>query len=344
METTKKTAPGRLKYILPGVFFAILAIAIVLFFLFFKTSETEATIRIPQNATSQNVADSLSKYLGKDFASATLRFAKIFNADFSTRHGAYSIPAGTSAFRAARTLGFGAQTPVKITINGFRDKNLMLNRISSKLDFPADSLQLLLNDSDYLKTYGLTPENAMALFLDDTYELYWSASPENVLDKIGQNYLSFWDDSRREKASTMGLTPAQTVILASITDEETNALSEKGIIGRLYNNRLQKGMRLQSDPTIRFALNDFTIKRVKNEHLNVNSPYNTYRNAGLPPGPIRTTGKQTLDAILNSEPNPYLYMCAKEDFSGTHNFAVTFAEHSQNAARYRKALNERGIK
>lgn len=330
--------------ILLGVFFAIAALTAISFFLFHKKAETDATIRIPANASSKMVSDTLTKYFGDSFSSSTLRFAKLMNVDFTKRHGAYHITAGTSAFRTARRLGFGAQSPVKITINGFRNKDLMLDKISAKMDFPSDSLRKWLDNSEYMASYGLNPENAMALFLDDTYEMFWSSSAKNVLDKIGKNYLDFWDDQNKAKAREMNLTPAQVTIIASITDEETNNNSEKGTIGRLYNNRLQKGMRLQSDPTVRFALNDFTIKRVKGEHLNVNSPYNTYRNPGLPPGPIRTTGKNTLNAILSSEPNPYLYMCAKEDFSGTHNFASTFSEHSKNAARYRKALNERGIR
>ena len=198
--------------------------------------------------------------------------------------------------------------------------------------------------ADYLSNYDLTPENSLALFLDDTYEVYWSTSAKSVLDKIGENYLRFWTQERRQKASALGRTPAEMSILASITDEESNAAEEKGTIGRLYNNRLQKGMRLQSDPTVRFAVNDFTIRRVKGEHLKINSPYNTYKISGLPPGPIRTTGAKTIDLILNSEPNDYIYMCAKEDFSGRHNFAKDYAEHSANAMRYRKALDARGIK
>ncbi|MDE6028396.1 MAG: endolytic transglycosylase MltG, partial [Muribaculaceae bacterium] len=130
----------------------------------------------------------------------------------------------------------------------------------------------------------------------------------------------------------------------SIVDEETNAKEEKGAIGRLYINRLKKGMKLQADPTVRFALNDFTIRRVKGEHLKADSPYNTYRYPGLPPGPIRTTGKTTIDLLLDSAPNDYLFMCAKEDFSGTHNFASTYAEHQENARKYQKALDVRGIK
>ncbi len=332
-----------MRYIISGVIFAIIIAGFFCAPSVFRKADKEATIRIPLNATEKMVKDSLSRYIDEDFATKTIRLAGLMNADFSSRHGAYYIEKGTTVLRAARKLSHGAQTPVRITINGFRNRDVMLDRISAKLDFSADSLRRWLNDNVFLSAYGLNSQNATALFMDDTYEVYWSSSPKSLLDKIGQNYLDFWTEKRKEKARAMNLTPAEVMIIASITDEETNNISEKGTIGRLYNNRLQKGMRLQSDPTIRFALNDFTIKRVRGEHLNVSSPYNTYRNAGLPPGPIRTTSKQTVDAILDSKPNHYLYMCAKEDFSGTHNFATTFTEHSQNARRYQKALNARNI-
>ncbi|MDE6683040.1 MAG: endolytic transglycosylase MltG, partial [Muribaculaceae bacterium] len=242
-----------------------------------------------------------------------------------------------------RRLTHGAQTPVKITINGFRSLDNLTSRISAKLDFPADSLRKILADPEVMSPYGLTPDQALALFVDDTYELYWTASPEDVVKKIGANYLSLWNDKRRNRATILGLSPAQVMTICSIVDEETNAESEKGTIGRLYINRLNRGMKLQADPTVRFALDDFSIRRVKGEHLKADSPYNTYRYPGLPPGPIRTTGKTTIDLVLDSPANDYIFMCAKEDFSGTHNFASNYAEHQENARKYQKALDARGI-
>lgn len=330
-------------YILLGLAFVIIASLCSAYPYIVTGTPAEATIRIPANASSATVSDSLTKYYGKAFAGRVMRIAALRKTDFSKRHGAYSIEAGANALAVARKISSGAQTPVRITINGFRSLDLLAERIAAKMDFSADSLLSEIRNPETLSPYALTPSQALALFVDDSYEIYWSASPRELIDKIGRNYLSLWNEERRAKASSLGISPAETMILASITDEETNALSEKGTIGRLYINRLHKGMALQSDPTVRFALNDFTIKRVKGEHLQADSPYNTYRNKGLPPGPIRTTGKSTIDAILDSTPNDYLYMCAKEDFSGTHNFAATFAEHSDNARRYRKALDARGI-
>ena len=332
-------------YTLLGLALFIIVVLFVAYPILFTHSAGDATIRIPANATEHNVADTLSKYCGDSFSRQVMRLAKLRNVDFSKRHGAYLLPAGSNPLSAFRRLGYGGQTPVKLTVNGFRSLDLLCERIASRLDFPADSLKAYLADPENLKAYGLKPSQALALFLDDTYEVYWSASPEELVNKIGKNYLNYWYESdNSKKVAEMGITPADAMILASLADEETNAKSEKGTIARLYLNRLKKNMRLQSDPTVRFALNDFTIRRVKGEHLKVNSPYNTYQNAGLPPGPIRTTSRATLNAFIDSTPNDYLYMCAKEDFSGTHNFATTFAEHSQNARRYRQALNERGIR
>lgn len=304
----------------------------------------DAIIKIPAGATSRNVEDSLAKYLGEKYAGRVMRVANLDKIDFSKRHGAYLIPKGTSPLRAERRLTRGAQQPLTITVNGFRSLDRMAQRIAARLDFPADSLIKEATNPEFLAVYGLTPGQALAFFLDDSYEVYWSTSPEALLKKMGDNYNRVWNKTRRDKAAALGLTPVEISIVSSITDEETNKTDEKGQIGRLYINRLEKGMPLQADPTIRFALNDFTIRRVKGNHLKVDSPYNTYLNRGLPPGPIRTTSVTTIDKILDSAPSDHLYMCAKEDFSGYHNFASSYSEHQANALRYRKALDSRGIK
>lgn len=341
---TISKVPGRKIYLLSGLALAIVLLLVWLYPYIMSHTPKEALIRIPQNATRQAVSDSLTKYYGKRFADKVMNISRFPENNPAKRYGSYLIPKGSNPLSVMRRLTHGAQTPVKITINGFRSLDLLTSRISAKLDFPADSLNRLLADPEILSPYGLTPDQALALFVDDTYELYWTASPKDVIKKIGANYLSLWNDKRRNRATILGLTPAEVMTVCSIVDEETNAKSEKGTIGRLYINRLNKGMKLQADPTVRFAVGDFTIRRVKGEHLKTDSPYNTYRYPGLPPGPIRTTGKSTIDLVLDSEPNDYIFMCAKEDFSGTHNFATTYAEHQENARKYQKALDERGIK
>lgn len=307
------------------------------------SAPSSATIKIPAGATVTNVTDTLTKYLGKGYAGKVMRLAKMRGTDFSTRHGAYLIEAGENPLTAMRRITGGAQQPVTITINGFRLLPVLEEKVAAKFDFSTDSLKNVLADPELLTRYGLTPSDAMALFLNDSYEFYWSTSPEEIVEKIGMHWNEVWNEERRSKASALGLTPAQLTRIASIVDEETNALEEKGTVGRLYINRLDKGMRLQADPTVRYAVGDFTIRRVTGKHLQVDNPYNTYRYAGLPPGPIRTTSVETIDAILNSTPHDYLYMCAKEDFSGRHNFAVTYAEHQANAKKYQEELNRRGV-
>lgn len=307
-------------------------------------AERDAVVRIPAGATEKMLNDTLTKYFGENYSAKVMKLVKLRNIDITSRHGAYLIPKGTSPFRAMRKLGRGAQTPLKITVNGFRTLDNMSERMSRKVDASKEELLRQFTDAKVLKEYGLTPEQAIALFLDDTYEVYWSATPAEIMKKIGDNYLHVWNEERRNKAAALGLTPAQVMTIASIVEEETTKKDEKGRVGRLYINRLHKGMRLQADPTVRYALQDFTIKRVKGEHLKTDSPYNTYRVEGLPPGPIRTTSAETIDLILDSSPTDDLYMCAREDFSGYHNFASTYAEHTQNALRYQHALDTRGIK
>ena len=303
---------------------------------------SSAVIKIPASASVNQLNDSISKYLGKDYAKKVTRLVKLRGTDLNARHGAYLIEAGMSPLDAMRRLSGGRQEPLTITINGFRLLPVLEERLAARFDFSKDSMASALSDNELISQFGLNTEQALALFLNDSYEFYWNASPEEVVKKIGNHYLDVWTPERRAKAEVLGLTPAQIMIVSSIVDEESNKLDEKGTIGRLYINRLQKGMKLEADPTVRYAGGDFSVKRVRNPR-SVESPYNTYIHAGLPPGPIRTTSVETIDAILDSEPHDYVFMCAKEDFSGRHNFASTYAEHQANARRYKRELDRRGI-
>lgn len=308
-------------------------------------AHSSRTIRIPHGATGASLRDSLEKHYDSSFADKVLIMMHVSDTTHLSHTGAFTIEEGMSPFRAARLLKAGAQTPVKLTINGFRSVDLLTDRIALKLEASRDSLEKAMTDSLLLaKAPGINTDRRLAIFIEDTYEVYWNTSPQELVEKFIKHYNTVWNEERTAKAKALGLTPGEVMIICSIVDEESNAKSEKGTIGRLYINRLQKGMKLQADPTVRYALNDFTIRRVTRDHLTVDSPYNTYRVEGLPPGPIRTTSVATIDAVLDSKPNDYLYMCAKEDFSGTHNFAADYATHQENARRYQNALNERGIK
>ena len=308
-------------------------------------SDRDVTFRIPRNATMQDVSDTLNKYFSEDYSNKVMKLLSTTSFDPATRHGSYSLPKGATPFATMRKISRGGQTPVRITINGFRSLDYLSERMARKMEFSADEFKKAATDSAYLSQYGLTPSQALSLFMEDSYEVYWTSSPREVLDKIGDNYKSFWTEGKIEAAAEdLNLTPEELMIVASIADEETNQILEKGKIGRLYVNRLDKGMKLQADPTVRFALNDYDIKRVTKDHLKVQSPYNTYLVEGLPPGPIRTTSRRTIEEILKSEPSGYLFMCARPDFSGFHNFSTTYEEHLENARAYQKALDERGIK
>ncbi|MDE5586604.1 MAG: endolytic transglycosylase MltG [Muribaculaceae bacterium] len=310
--------------------------------LFSGKAPSSAVVRIPAHASKEQLRDSIMIHLGEPFAKKVSRLVGLRGTDLSTRHGAYLIEAGMSPLTAMRRLTSGPQEPLTITINGFRLLPVLEEKVAARFDFDKDSIASVLADPTVMEEYGLTPEQALALFINDSYQFFWNASPAEVVAKVGDHYRDVWTPGRRAKAEALGLKPADVMIIASIVDEESNKLDEKGVIGRLYINRLNRGMKLQADPTVRYAGGDFSVKRVKNPN-SVESPYNTYIHQGLPPGPIRTVSVETIDAILESKPHDYIYMCAKEDFSGYHNFASTYAEHQANARRYKRELDRRGI-
>ena len=251
------------------------------------------------------------------------------------RTGRYAIEPDMKTYEVLRRLKSGQQTPIMLTIPEVRTMEQLAGRLSRKL--MADSTEiaaLIVGDT-------LAP----CLFVPDTYEVYWNISADMLLERMRREHDNFWNsDGRRQMADSLGLTPDEVCTLASIIDEETANNAEKPAIAGMYLNRLHIGMPLQADPTVKFAIGDFTLRRIYNSHLEMESPYNTYKNSGLPPGPIKIASKQGIDAVLHAQRSNYLYMCAKEDFSGTHNFAATYSEHQRNAARYVKALNQRGIK
>lgn len=337
----KKTKRMVIIFILVALFAAAMLMCLPLLI---EQAARDALIKIPRGATKEMVQDSIAKYLDDGFASKVMRVAKLRGSDYGERHGAYLIKQGMSPLQAEHHLSHGAQEPFTVTINHSRTLDQLAKRVASKLDFTADSLLNYVTDPEYLKQFGLASGQELALFPEDSYEVYWSASPQGLMSKIESNFNRIWNEERLEKAKKLGLTPAEVMTICSIVDEETNKIDEKGQIGRLYINRLKKGMKLQADPTVKYAVGDFSLRRIRSNHLRTESPYNTYRNTGLPPGLIRTTSLKTIDEVLNSKDTDYIYMCAKEDFSGYHNFAATYQEHMANARKYQQALNKRGIK
>ncbi|MBR4365010.1 MAG: endolytic transglycosylase MltG, partial [Prevotella sp.] len=237
----------------------------------------------------------------------------------------------------------GLQSPINLTIPETRTLERLAAILENKLMLDSATIIETLTNEDICSQYGYDTTTVACMLIPNTYSVYWDTSMENFLKRMHQEHKIFWNEQRLAKAKALDLTPDEVYILASIIDEETSNNEEKPMIAGMYLNRLKANMPLQADPTIKFALQDFTIKRIYHKMLLVDSPYNTYRYEGLPPGPIKIASIAGIDAVLNRIAHPYLYMCAKEDFSGTHNFAVTYQEHLKNAEKYTKALNERGI-
>jgi len=259
------------------------------------------------------------------------------------RPGRYVIDSDISYVGLVNLLRSGRQEPVKVTFNNVRSLFQIAGKIGRQIE--ADSVQLVnyFSEESNYESDGFKSENIIALFIPDTYEFYWNTDPEEFYERMLKEYRKFWNEERLNRANEKNLTPVEVAILASIIDDEVAKRDEKPRIAGVYLNRLKRGIPLQACPTIKFALNDFTITRVLKKHLIVDSPYNTYRHNGFPPGPIGCPSKEGLDAVLNAEKHDYLFFAAKADFSGYHNFSRTLSEHNRFAALYQKELNKRKI-
>jgi UPF0755 protein len=257
--------------------------------------------------------------------------------------GRYRLRDGMSNNDLVNLLRSGKQEPVRVTFLNIRSMEELAGRISRQIEADSLSILKLLRDKDYLEQFGVNPLNSFVLFIPNTYEFYWNTTAARFVTRMAREKAKFWNKTRIEKCRLTGLSISQVVTLASIVDKETNKDDEKPIIAGVYINRLREGWPLQADPTIIFAWNDYTIKRVLTNHLQINSPYNTYIYAGLPPGPICIPSISSIDAVLNSQHHDYYYFCAKDDLSGYHVFARTLAEHNRNAKKYQKAVKKLNI-
>lgn len=258
--------------------------------------------------------------------------------------GHYMLKNGMNNNQLVNLLRGGLQTPVKVTFNNIRDVDQLAGRIATQIEADSASISHLLHNQEYINQLGFNDRTIPALFLPNTYEFYWNTDAEGFVVRMFQEYNKFWNEERKQQAQSKGLTPIQVSTLASIVNKETNMSDEMPRVAGVYINRLKNNWLLQADPTLVFAWNDYSIKRVLDRHKEIESPYNTYKYAGLPPGPICIPSVAAIKAVLNAEDHHYFYFCAKEDFSGYHNFAKTLAEHNRNATKYQQALNQRGIK
>jgi UPF0755 protein len=319
---------------------AIIAAFVARKTVFFTPNTTcNCTLIIPKNATFSQVVDSLTnRNIVKNIQTFKLS-SKMLKYDRHVMRGKYEIKANETNYQLIKKLRKGQHYSVTFTFNNVRTMSDFIQKTNKKFLFSTQELQKLLENEYFLTSLGFNKETLPALFIPNTYQIYYDIDAEEFVNKFLTFYHQFWNEQRLQQARAISFTPNEVTTLAAIVEEENYKEFEKPIIAGVYINRLRIGMRLQADPTVKFAVGDVTLKRILFAHLETDSPYNTYKYAGLPPGPIRFPAPSTIDSVLHYTKHNYLYMCAKEDFSGAHNFAVTLTEHERNAAKYRNALN-----
>lgn len=340
----KKPSPKIYLYGAAVCVVAMIALGYYYLFSTFTHSETTKYVYIDSDDDMDSVFAKLTPIASHHGLAGFVTIARHNDYNSKITTGRYAINPGEGAMTVYRRIKNGQQSPIHLTIPEARTMTRLATLLSRKLMVDSAEIAKALCDNDYLKKYGYDTATVAALFIPNTYDVYWNMSVDKLMERMVKEHATFWDGERKQKAESMDMSPVEVATLASIIDEETTNNGEKPMIAGMYINRLKTDMPLQADPTIKFALKDFALRRIYHKLLKVESPYNTYINTGLPPGPIKVASVAGIDAVLNHVEHDYLYMCAKEDFSGTHNFARTYSEHLANAAKYTKALNERGIK
>ena len=291
-----------------------------------QNTDTKEIIKILEQ---ENIIQNAQSF---QIAAQLLRFNR-------AKSGKYMIAAVENNLSLIRLLRKGQHYPVTFTFNNIRTQAQFVEKVGNRFLFSPETLDSLLNDTVYMAQFGVNSYTKLTIFIPNSYELYYDITADEFIQKMYAEYRKFWTPQRLEQAKNINLSPSEVITLASIVEEENFNNSEKAIIAGLYINRLKKNMLLQADPTVKYAAGDFTLKRILSKHTRIQSPYNTYIHLGLPPAPIRIPDISSIDSVLQYRHHNYIYMCAKEDFSGSHNFAVTLAEHNRNAARYHQALD-----
>lgn len=307
----------------------------------FKTEQKSEYIYIDHNTNFDEIITQLKKKNLIKNSNSFRRWAKIKKYPQNIKTGRYEVKNKMSNKELLNNLSRKIQSPVKLKLNNIRTQEQLCKKLGKQL--MADSADFIstLNNNNLLLEYNVRKEEVIAFFLPNTYEVYWDIKPQDLLKRMNFEFKRFWNEKRLAKADSINLSPIEVVTLASIVEEETNLARDKPIIAGLYLNRLRIKMPLQACPTAKYAVGDFSLRRILYEHTQIDSPYNTYKNIGLPPGPIRTPSTESIDAVLNYQKSTYLYMCAKETFNGEHNFASTYSEHARNARKYQAALTKR---
>lgn len=307
-------------------------------------SSEHAFIKIPTGSGIEDVIKLLKNMNLLEDETSFLFTAKQLKYDLNVKPGRYRLKNGMNNKELVSLLRSGRQTPLNVVFNNIRTKEQLAKRISEQIEASPKAILNLMEDADYLHELNFTKENVLCLFIPNTYEMYWNTSADQFLKRMHIEYKKFWDRNRSEMAKSIDFSPIEISILASIVQQESNQAVEQPLIAGVYINRLQKDWKLEADPTLVYALGDFSIKRVLSVYKEIDSPYNTYMYKGLPPGPICLPTSSSIDAVLNYSKHTYMYFCAKEDFSGYHNFASNYIQHLINARKFQRALNKRGIK
>ena len=320
------------------------AVAVAVAFVMFRTNTLKEPVDlyISRKADYQTLCDSLLPKV--KYKAAFDLYAKRLNLENTFKPGYYRLEPSMDVIRLVRVLKLGEQTPINLTMHNVRIPAQLAGKLAAQID--ADSVEILrvLNDSATAKRVGMTPATLFSIFLPDTYACYWTVTPDEWVDRMKREWDRFWTEEREAKRKRTGLSRLEVMTLASIVYEETRQTDEMPRVAGVYMNRLKKGMPLQADPTIKYAMQDFGLRRILHKHLKYPSPYNTYINKGLPPTPICMPGKNAIEAVLNYEHHNYLYFCARPTFDGYHNFATSYSDHLKNARAYSAELNRRKIK
>ncbi len=334
-------------YLISFLSLLIISCAIILFRIIYglniKTRGNTISLFIPTGSNYAQVLDSINSKITIKNPGAFKILAEKKKYPSNIKPGKYTISGNINYIELLNMLRAGRQTPVRVTFNHVRTLNDLAEKVGEQIEADSSDIIRYLNDYANYEKEGFTRESIISIFIPDTYEFYWNTSAEGFFLRMLKEYQKFWNSERLSKAREKRLTPVEVSILASIIDDEVAKAEEKPRIAGVYLNRVKRGIPLQACPTIKFALNDFTITRVLYKYLKVDSPYNTYLHAGFPPGPIGCPTIEGLNAVLNAEQHDYLFFAAKPDFSGYHNFSKTLAEHNRYAALYQKELDRRKI-
>lgn len=332
-------------YLIALTIIPLLAGGYLLYEIFYKTNiwtenKETASVYIPSGADFEQVKTILYKQGSIIHRGNFEWLAKQKSYPANIKSGHYLLKKGMNNLDLINLLRSGNQTPIKLIFNNIRTKEQFAQRISTQIEADSTSIINLLNDSVYLSEFGLNKYTATTIFIPNTYQIFWTIKTDDFIKRMKREYDQFWNKERQARADSLGMSISGIITLASIVEKETQKNDEKTRIAGVYINRMNRRWYLQADPTLVFALNDYSIKRVLNVHKEIDSPYNTYKHRGLPPGPICIPSIASINSVLNYEEHRYLYFCAKDDLSGYHVFANSYRQHEQNASKYRKALNK----